>query len=234
MLTELVFVGHHKERLLNSINALNLPVKKIILLIGEEELSGEKKVREVAEELRNDLKNNFKVSIAEINKRDVIRATMQLLSIIRAEKMEGREVLINASGSLRTLAIAGYIAACVAKCRIFSSIPRYDENFEEVGVEQIIEIPTLPIDFPNEEQFRVLSTIDSGVNSLDELIERLNPAIDRNSREFFSERSRLSHLISKLEALGFIKREKVGRNVRIALSDLGRIFVEASSGGKLN
>ncbi|MEM0302120.1 MAG: DUF6293 family protein [Archaeoglobaceae archaeon] len=229
MKTQLVFVGHHKERLLESINALNLTVNKIILFVGEEDISGEERVRRVAEELRNELKINFEVEIQEINKRDVIRAVMQLLRIIRAEKASGREVVINASGSLRTLAIAGYIAGCVANCKIFTSIPKYDENFEEIGVEQIIEIPTLPIDFPSEEQFRVLSTIESGVNSLDELILKLNPSIDRNSRIFFSERSRLSHLISKLETQGLLKREKVGRNVRIVLTDLGKILVEVRS-----
>ncbi|MEM2030507.1 MAG: DUF6293 family protein [Archaeoglobaceae archaeon] len=229
MLTELIFVGHHRERLLDSINALNLPVNKIILLIGDEELSGEKRVREVAEELRNELKSSFEVKIAGINKRSVIRAVIQLLDIIRAEKTGRRDVVINASGSLRTLAIAGYIAACVARCRIFTSIPKYDENFEEIGVEQMIEIPTLPIDFPGEEQLRVLSMIENGVNSLDELITKLNPAIDKNSREFFSERSRLSHLISKLETRGLLRRDRTGRNIRIYLTDLGKILVGVKS-----
>ncbi|MEM3928555.1 MAG: DUF6293 family protein [Archaeoglobaceae archaeon] len=229
MLTELIFVGHHRERLLDSINALNLPVNKIILLIGDEELSGEKRVREVAEELRNELKSSFEVKIAGINKRSVIRAVIQLLDIIRAEKTGRRDVVINASGSLRTLAIAGYIAACVARCRIFTSIPKYDENFEEIGVEQMIEIPTLPIDFPGEEQLRVLSMIENGVNSLDELITKLNPVIDKNSREFFSERSRLSHLISKLETRGLLRRDRTGRNIRISLTDLGKILVGVKS-----
>ncbi|MEM0203817.1 MAG: DUF6293 family protein [Archaeoglobaceae archaeon] len=224
--TQLVFVGHHKERLLESIRALKLPVEKIVLFVGEEEISGEEKVRRVAEELRSELKSSFEVEIAEINKRNLMKAVVQLLEIIRTEKALGREVIINASGSLRILAIAGYIAGCVAKCRVFTSIPKYDENFEEIGIEQIIEIPILPIDFPIGEQLRALSAIDGGLNSLDELVIKLNPSIDKNSREFFNERSRLSHLVSRLEAMGLIKREKVGRNVRIYLTELGKILAE--------
>ena len=225
----LVFVGHHRERLLESINSLKLPLSKIVLFIGEEELSGEEKVKKVAEELKKDLSSVFEVEISEINKRDLIKAVIQLLRVIRTERALGREVLINASGSLRFLAIAGYISACIAKCRIFTSIPKYDENFEEVGIEEIIEIPILPIYFPMEEQLKVLSAIDDGLNSLDELVMKLNPTIDKNSREFFNERSRLSHLVSRLEILGLIKREKSGRNVRIFLSELGRILAEVRS-----
>lgn len=223
-LTMLVFVGHHKERILESIRALRLPLEKIILLIGEEEISGEEKVRKVAEELKEELKGDFKVEVEEINKRDLMKAVVQLLKIIGDERTLGREVVVNASGSLRILAIAGYIASCIAKCRIFTSIPKYDENFEEIGIEQVIEVPILPIDFPMGEQLKVLSAIDGGLNSLDELVMKLNPTIDRNSRELFNERSRLSHLVSRLEAMGFVKREKSGRNVKITLTELGKIL----------
>ena len=153
MITQFVFVGHHKERLLESIRALRtLPVEKIVLFVGDRNLPGEHKVRKVAEELKKELEVIWEVEIAEIDKKNVTRAVTQLISAINREKREGREVVINASGSLRTLAIAGYIASCVTKSRIFTSIPKYNEKGEEIGIEEIIEIPTLPIDFPSDEQ----------------------------------------------------------------------------------
>lgn len=226
MITQLVFVGHHKERLLESIRALReLPISKIILFVGEEDLPGEKKARKTAEELKKELEVVWEVEIARVDKRNAIRAAMQLIEIIKAEKALGREVIINASGSLRSLAIAGYIAACVTNSRIFTSIPRYNEKEEEIGIEEIIEIPTLPVDFPAKEQIEILMAINGGVNALDELIARLNPGMGRKSEEFFKERSRVSHHLAKLERIGAVKKVKVGRNVRIELTPLGKFLV---------
>ena len=222
MITQFVFVGHHKERLLESIRALRtLPVEKVVLFVGDKDLPGEDKVRKVAEDLKRELEVIWEVEIVEIDKKDVIRAVTQLIPAINREKREGREVVINASGSLRTLAIAGYIASCVTKSRIFTSIPKYNEKGEEIGIEEIIEIPTLPIDFPSDEQMEIVEAIDGGVSSLDELILRLNPNIEKSSEEFQKERSRVSHHLSKLERLGLIKKAKSGRNVRIELTPLG-------------
>lgn len=225
MITQFVFVGHHKERLLESIRALRtLPVEKIVLFVGDRDLPGEDKVRKVAEDLKKELKVIWDVEIAEIDKKNVIRAVTQLISAINCEKREGKDVVINASGSLRTLAIAGYIAACVTRSRIFTSIPKYDEKGEEVGIEEIIEIPTLPIDFPSEELMEIVEAINGGVDSLDELVFRLNPNIKKGSEEFQKERSRISHHLSKLERLGLIKKDKFGRNVKIRLTPLGRFL----------
>lgn len=225
MITQFVFVGHHKERLLESIRALRtLPVEKIVLFVGDRDLPGEDKVRKVAEDLKKELKVIWDVEIAEIDKKNVIRAVTQLISAINCEKREGKDVVINASGSLRTLAIAGYIAACVTRSRIFTSIPKYDEKGEEIGIEEIIEIPTLPIDFPSEELMEIVEAINGGVDSLDELVFRLNPNIKKGSEEFQKERSRISHHLSKLERLGLIKKAKLGRNVKIRLTPLGRFL----------
>ncbi len=222
MATQIVFVGHHKTRLLESIRALReYPVRKIILAVGEQDSSGERKARKIAEELAKELKTVWDTEIVEIDKKNIIRATSQLVSLI---KREGEDVILNVSGSLRTFAIAAYIAACITGSRIITSIPRYDENDNEVGVEEIIELPILPIDFPGKEQIEIISAINGGINSLDELVFRLNPGIKKGSREFKSERSRLSHHISKLEKAGFVRREKVGRNVRIELTSLGSII----------
>ncbi|AGK61330.1 hypothetical protein Asulf_01339 [Archaeoglobus sulfaticallidus PM70-1] len=229
--TQIVFVGHHKERIVESIRALReLPTSKIILFMGEEELPGEKKARETVYELKKELEVVWEVEVARIDKRNVIRAAMQLIDIIKREKAEGNDVIINASGSLRTLAVAGYIAACVTSSRIFTSIPRYNEKEEEIGIEEVIEIPTLPVEFPVEEQIEILRAIGEGVNSLDEVIFRLNPGMEKGSEKFKKERSRVSHHISKLEKAGAVIKVKSGRNVRIILTPLGRFLVGGADG----
>jgi len=221
--TQIVFVGHHKKRLLESIRALReYPVRKVVLAVGQQGSSGERKARKIAEELAEELKTVWDIEIVEIDKKDVMRAASQLVSLIKRESERG-EVILNISGSLRTFAVAAYIAACVTGSRIITSIPRYDENDNEVGIEEIVEIPVLPVDFPGKEQLEIISAMDSGVESLDDLVFRLNPDIKKGSKEFRSERSRLSHHLAKLEEAGFVRRKKVGRNVRIEPTSLGRI-----------
>jgi len=220
--TQIVFVGHHKDRLIESIKALRMyPVSKVILAVGEQKSSGEKKARKIADEMVHELQTVWDTEIVEIDKKNVIRAASQLIRIIRAEKENREEAILNVSGSLRTFSIAAYIAACITSSKIISSIPQYDENDEEVGIEEIVEIPILPVDFPGREQFELIENIGDGVDSLDELVFILNPAIKKGTQEFMSERSRISHHIAKLERAGFVQRTKVGRNVRIEVTGLG-------------
>jgi len=224
--TQIVFVGHHKERLIESIRALReYPVTKIILAVGQQDSSGEKKARKIAEELKNELKTVFDVEIVEIDKKNVMNAALQLVELINAEKDKGNEIILNVSGSLRTFAIAAYIAGCVTGSKIITSIPRYDENENEVGIEEIVEVPILPVNFPGKEQLEIMSAVNSGVESLDDLVFKLNPGIKKDSKEFKSERSRLSHHLAKLEEAGFVRREKIGRNVRIEPTGLGKIVM---------
>jgi len=226
--TQIVFVGHTKERLVESIRALReLPVTKIVLAVGKPDTSGERVAKRIAEELKNELKAVFEVEIVEVDKRDVMGAVIELVELIEKEKEKGNYVILNVSGSLRTFAIAAYIAACITASRIFSSIPRYDEEENEVGIEEIVEIPVLPVEFPGKEQLEIISAIDGGVSSLDELVLRLRPGIEKGLKEFRSERSRLSHHIAKLEKAGFVRRKKAGRQVRIELTELGMAFTTA-------
>ncbi len=225
--THIVFVGHHKEKLLESIKALrNHPAMKVILAVGQQESSGERKARKIAEELKKELETVYDVDIAEIDKKNVVNAASQLVELVKSEKKKGNDVVLNISGSLRTFAVAAYIAACVTGASIITSIPRY-EGDDEVGIEEIIEIPILPISLPGREQLEILSSIGEGVDSLDDLILRLNSDMEKDSKEFRTERSRLSHHLAKLERSGFISRKKAGRNVRIEPTDLGKIVMEA-------
>lgn len=228
-ITLITFVGHTKERITESIRALReLPVTRIILAAGKPDTSGERIARRTAEEVAEELKTIFDVEIVEIDKKNIMNAVLELVDLIERERDKGNDVVFNVSGSLRTFAITAYIAASITNSRVFSSIPRYDENEEEVGIEEMIEIPILPVEFPGKEQMEILDAIGDGVSSLDELIMRLNPDIERGTREFQSERSRLSHHLSKLEKAGFVRREKHGRQVRIELTELGKAITTAS------
>lgn len=218
---QIVFVGHHKNRLLESIKALReYPVSKIILAVGEQRSRGEEIARRVAREIESEVKAVWDVEVAEVDKKDTIRAASQLVQLINSQK---EDVILNVSGSLRTFSIAAYIAASVTGSRVISSIPQYDENDVEVGIEEIVEIPILPVNLPGKEQMEIINALD-GERTLDELVFKLNPGMKKDSQEFKSERSRISHHIARLEDVGFVKRRKEGRNVKIKVTDLGEIL----------
>ncbi|MBR1368215.1 hypothetical protein RJ53_01375 [Methanocalculus chunghsingensis] len=226
--THVVFVGHHKDRLIESISALReIPFSKLFLIIGEDDnLPGEQIVKNVANDIQTELNKLWDIEVRRIDKKSVLKASNQLLKIIQEEKLKGNDVLLNASGSLRTLSVGAYIAACMTRSRMITSIPRYDDAGEEVGVEEIIEIPVIPVDYPGEEQRHIITLIGDGVDSLDSIIFMITPDIQKDSKQFRSERSRLSHHLSKLEEAGFIKKEKRGRNISIKLTELGKMLSE--------
>jgi len=249
--TALVFIGHTKERIIESI-LRPFSIDKIILVVGEQESTGEEKARLVADELTMDLKTFFDVETTRIDKKDVIRAAQQITRIIRNEQASGSDVLLNMSASLRTFSIAAYIAGCITQSKMFTAIPEYDENDYEIGIEDIIELPTLPLNTLKEEQLRILAALgegsseskptnsrkkkgvvvsettsrSGGVASLDELVLLLNQKkITKGTDAFATERSRLSHHLKNFESMGLVTKTKSGKNVEVRLTGLGEMFV---------
>jgi CRISPR-associated protein Csa3 len=181
------------------------------------------KSRQIAEELKTDLTPFFDVAIMQIDKRDIMRAAGQITRIIRDENSQGRDVLINMSGSLRTFSIAAYISGCVTRSRMITAIPKYDKNDNEIGIEDLIDLPPLPLFNLKDEQRRILEGVGDGVDSLDDLVMRLNPRMKKNSDAFPKERSRLSHHLKNFEEIGLVRKEKNGKNVGVQLTGLGKI-----------
>ncbi len=207
----------------------NYPVGRIILVVGEQLSSGERRSRALAEEMMDELGQIFEVEIVAIDKKDITRSSVQIVNLIRSEMDCGNDVIVNISGSLRTFAVSGYIAGSITGCKVITSIPQYDESGEETGVEEIVEIPTLPVCFLRDEQMKIVAAVEGGVNSLDELIIRLNPSIIKYSDDFYKERSRVSHHLKVLEDNGFIVKKRNGRQINVTLSELGNIMCNICS-----
>lgn len=227
--THIVFVGHHKERLMESITHYRkLPIHRVILVLGEDDSSGERISRKVADKVKNELAPLFEVSLMKVDKRNIMNAATQIVDIIQKERVKGFDSILNVSGSLRTFAIAAYIAGCLTKSPLITSIPRYDAEDQEIGVEEIIELPTIPVQFPKKDQVHLLNAIAGSSGYLEELIVELNPSVIDNPEEFAKERSRLTHHLKKIEDMGFVTKEKSGKNVIFQLSPLGRLFERIS------
>ena len=249
--TALVFIGHTKERIIESIRSVRpYSVGKIILVVGEQESTGEQKARGIAEELTLDLATFFDVETIRIDKKDVMRAARQITDRIRKEQAAGNDVLLNMSGSLRTFSIAAYIAGCITGSKMITAIPLYNTDDEEIGIEDVIDLPSLPVNPLKDEQIRILAALggdrseppvtnsrkkkavasetksrSGGVSSLDELVHLLDPKIKKGSDAFATERSRLSHHLKNFEIMGLVTKTKSGKNVVVRLTGLGEMFV---------
>jgi len=226
--THIVFVGNQKDRLIESISALReIPFSKLFLIVGEDKnKASEQNIKKIAKQIQTELKMLWDIDIRAVDKQSVLKAANQLFTMITEEKMIGNDVFLNTSGSTHTLSVGAYIAACMTGSKMITAIPKYDDMGEEIGIEEVIEIPVIPVDYPGEEQRHIITLIGEGVESLDSLIFMITPDIEKDSKEFRSERSRLSHHLSKLEEAGFIKKAKKGRNISIRLTELGRMLAD--------
>ncbi|MDR3102136.1 MAG: DUF6293 family protein [Methanocalculaceae archaeon] len=229
--THVVFVGPERDFLMGSISLLrDVGFSRIVLVTGNApKFSGEALVQKTSKALARDLGIFWPVTIMEVNKSSVMDAANQILSIINAERTLGNEVLLNVAGALQPLSMSAYIAASMSRAKVVSALPAYSDEGAITGATEIVEIPVLPIGYPGVEQQLLISRIGDGVKSLDSLIYLMFPDIDKNSKRFRSERSRLSHHLSKLEVGGFIVKTKYGRNIAIHLTCLGGMFAQVIS-----
>ena len=114
--THIVFVGHHRDRLMDSITRCRkYPIHRVVLVLGSDDTSGERISKKVADKVKHDLSPLFDVSITRVDKRDVMNAASQLVDLIQREREMGYSCLLNISGSLRTFSIAAYIAGCLTQ-----------------------------------------------------------------------------------------------------------------------
>jgi len=223
--THVVFVGHHKDRLMESINRYRkFPIQRVTLVLGNDDSSGERISHKVAEKVKRELSPLFEVSIIRVDKRNIMKAASQIVDLIQKERQMGYRCILNISGSLRTFSIAAYIAGCLTQSPMITSIPRYDDADQEVGLEEIIELPTIPVQYPKKDQVLLLDAIASSSGYLEDLILELNPRAKESPGKLAKERSRLIHHLNKIEEMGFVTKEKIGKQVMFSLSPLGRIY----------
>ena len=231
--THVVFVGPERDFLMGSISLLReVGFSRIVLVTGNDpKFSVADLVQKTTKALSRDLGIFWPVTIVEVSKSSVMDAANQILTLINDERALGNDVLLNVAGALQPLAMSAYIAASMSRVRFVSSHPQFRDDGAVGGATEIVEIPVLPIGYPGSEQQLLISRIGDGVESLDSLIYLMFPEIDKNSKRFRSERSRLSHHLSKLEAGGFIVKTKYGRNISIHLTCLGQMFAQVISRG---
>ncbi|WP_094228200.1 HFX_2341 family transcriptional regulator domain-containing protein [Methanolobus psychrotolerans] len=218
--THFVPVGFSPDKLIASLR--QFPVHKIIILKHQGDDNSQKVLTAI-----NGIKDAFKgfeIEERVVERENVLDSALQMLDIIEEEVRNGNTVKINISGGLRNIGISAYIVSLVSNVPIYSDIPEPTGN-DKYQLKGILDIPLFPIKELAKEQISILEELGDGVESVDVLISRLKPELEKGTADFGNERSRLSHHIKKLKNWGFIETEKSSKNLIIQKSKLGEIFL---------
>ncbi|MHA1360055.1 MAG: HFX_2341 family transcriptional regulator domain-containing protein [Candidatus Helarchaeota archaeon] len=209
--TQIVLVGHTKNRLIEGIK--HFPTNKLILVLGKNpNLEGELKVIQIADELETLFCNLMDVEKIFINKEDVLQSTKTILKKILEETRANHKIQINISGSLRQMAIACYIASLVSKTPIYSVLPSYDQNFKELGIKEIYEIPFFPIKELSNNSMQILKILNKTkeIESIEQLINFFySDVTNANINQY---RGKISYYLKELELDGFIQKKIILKN----------------------
>ena len=222
--TQIVLVGHTKKRLIEGIK--QFPTNKLILVLGQNpNLEGESKVIKIAEELEEIFSKIMDVEKIYVDKENIFEASQTILEKILEETKADHAVQINISGSLRQMAIACYIASLVSNTPIYSVLPKYDQEFREIGIKEIHSIPFFPIKELSKGNMQILEILNETerVESIEQLVTLIYTDVTKNNMNQL--RAKISYYLKELEEDGFIQKKREGKKVTIELTALGKIYL---------
>lgn len=218
-IVHLVPVGFTPQTLVGSIR--RYPVDRVILVRGKDKsLPGADKAEETAKTVKKDL-GSVKCDDLFVDIDDIEQSALSLAGRIIKERDEGCDVMVNLSGSLRSLDVAAYLAALSTGAPAYMGLPDYKEG-KVVGVRKVVDVPILPLKDISKEKRDILASLNSAKDGL--LLEALIKKSGRLREEAVSERSRLSYHLSDLKKDGLIETVKVGRNLKVKLTFAGKLY----------
>jgi DNA-binding transcriptional ArsR family regulator len=215
-------VGHTKKTLTEGMR--QYPFHKIVLVLGKDPGPGEEKAETVAAEIREEFEKVAEIEDIHVELDDIYQAAITITEKIRKEEKLGNTVLVNASGSLRTVGISCYLACAVTGADLYVALPAYEEG-KPTGIRRLLNIPSFPLKEVGSEELSIMQflTTQMRMDSVDDLIHGVG-GIEKNSAGYQKERARMSYHIKKLREGGFIETKKQGKNLTITLTKLGELY----------
>lgn len=219
-------VGPEKEILLESIKKSGHPIQKVYLVLGKDKnLAEEKEAYKAATEIEKTLNVLIEVEKIYVDKLDVYSAVLDMLKVIKQELSEGNDVLINSTGSTKTMCIACYIASQLSGSKLYMVIPKFKGD-KEVEIDRVAEILIPPLKRVGEDKIVIIKTIDEEggeVESINKLIELLEGKTE-DQKTYMAQRARMSYHLKGLEEDGLVVMQREGKNVKIKLTELGKAY----------
>jgi len=217
LVTHLSVVGHHKEKIVDSIK--RYPVSRVVLLVEEDE-----RMEEIAKEIEKEIHGFVETEMFVVDRENIIESALKIIELINEEKKKGYEVKLNIADATDNISVACYIAALITEVEIYSALSRVEDG-KVVGVSEVYSVPLFPIKDVGEERVKILKILyESEINSMDEIIYKLNP--DVKEKELLGERARVSYHIKMLKTAGFVESQRVGKNVKLSITPLGEIYLK--------
>jgi CRISPR locus-related DNA-binding protein len=222
----LVPVGHTPETLIGSIR--RYPADKVILVRGKDKnLSGADEAEKTAKKVKKALGSIKCVDLlVEID--DIEQSALAIAKTILGEKALECEVLVNLSGSLRSLDVAAYLAALTTGAKAYMGLPDYKDG-EIVGVRKVVDVPLMPLKDLSRGKMDILRKLSASKEGL--RLEELSKKSGMLREEAVSERSLLSYHISDLRKDGLVETVKEGRNIKAKLTFAGKLYALGLSDG---
>ena len=215
-------VGHTKTTLTEGMR--QFPFHKIVLVLGKDTGPGEQKAEVVAAEIQSEFEKVAEIETLHVELDDIYTAAIAIAKQIKAEEKQGNTVMVNASGSLRTVGISCYLACSVTGAKLYVALPAYEKG-KPAGIRKVQTVPPAPLKEAGKEEQLILKYLNlhGTLDSVDTLIQGLKE-INKSAQDYQKERARMSYHIKKLRNNGFIETRKEGKNLRIGLTPLGRLI----------
>lgn len=164
-------VGHHPDRLINSID--KEIVEKIIFITEKEKLPGSEKASETLEYLMDYfIKKSIEVENVNLHFKESTMFVAEVTYLIYQQCALGFEkVIINISAGLRYINIWFYIACCLTNTSIIHGEFKYQGD-KEVGIYYNINIQKISLNTPTEKQFRFLELFFKNYQNIKNLLQK--------------------------------------------------------------
>jgi len=114
-----VAVGYNSNRIMESIKESGYPIQKAYLIIIDDDV-----IKKVAKEIREALGVLVDIKEVVVDKYDVYNAALEILKNLREEIKEGSQIYINVTDAPKTVMVACYISAQIAKSKLYAAMPK--------------------------------------------------------------------------------------------------------------
>ncbi len=215
----IVPVGHTAPTLIGSIR--RYPAGKVILVRGKDKtLQGAKEAEDTAKAVKKAL-GSITCADLLVDIDDIEQSALSIAERILEERGPECDVLVNLSGSLRSLDVAAYLAALATGSEAYMGLPEYKDK-KIVGVRKVVPVPLMPLKDLSIGKRNILRRLSVSPDGM--LLGDLTAKPKMLREEAMSERSLISYHLSDLKKDCLVETKKEGRNIKAKLTFAGKLY----------
>ncbi|MEM1579217.1 MAG: DUF6293 family protein [Archaeoglobaceae archaeon] len=206
----IIAIEFNSNLVLESIKAIGYPIHRAYITYRKKE------ALDAAEKVNKALSSLVETKILNFEGKEVYEIVWDLLKIVRNETNKKNTVLINVSDADRSLCLACLITAQISGSKIYTNMNG-----------RTVFLQTPPLKRFNDDRIKILTVLlnEGGiVDSINRLIELVDGKIEEQ-KKYMAQRARISYHLNELAEDGLVVTERKGKNLRIAITELGKAYV---------